>query len=227
MSKRIKAISEKINSEKEYALDEALALVKENANTKFDETIEVVYNLNVDPKYQDQIVREMVAMPEGLGKPIRVAVIAKSDKHEAATKAGADLVGAEELVQAIKGGKIDFDVCVATPDMMSQVGQLGKVLGPKGLMPNPKLGTVTTDVGKAVENLKKGQVEMKADKFGIVHTGIAKASFSAAKIRNNVIALHTAVKQAKPTGSKGTYIKKVSICSTMSPALQLSLSTLT
>jgi large subunit ribosomal protein L1 len=227
VSKRIKAISEKINSEKEYALDEALALVKENANTKFDETIEVVYNLNVDPKYQDQIVREMVAMPEGLGKPIRVAVIAKSDKHEAATKAGADLVGAEELVQAIKGGKIDFDVCVATPDMMSQVGQLGKVLGPKGLMPNPKLGTVTTDVGKAVENLKKGQVEMKADKFGIVHTGIAKASFSAAKIRNNVIALHTAVKQAKPTGSKGTYIKKVSICSTMSPALQLSLSTLT
>ncbi len=224
--KRLQNLYNGLIKDKEYPVDEAISLIKKNAVVKFDETVEIIYNLNVDPKYQDQIVREMVQMPEGVGKTIKVAVIAKTEKHEEATKAGADIVGGEELVQEIKSGKIEFDVLIATPDMMAKVGSLGKILGPKGLMPNPKLGTVTVDVAKAVDNVKKGQVEIKADKYGIVHTGIAKASFTEAKLKNNIVALHNAIKQAKPSGVKGTYIKKMSIGSTMAPSLQISLSSL-
>ena len=226
VGKRLKKVYEEVDLVKEYTLDEALDVVKNIANVKFDATIDVVYNLNIDPKYQDQMIREMVSMPEGLGKEIRVAVIAKSERHDEATKAGADLVGAEDLVDSIKQGNIDFDVCVATPDMMPKVGVLGKVLGPKGLMPNPKLGTVAVDIAKAVDNLKKGQVEVKADKYGIVHTGIAKTSFSVEKIKNNVVALNNAIKQAKPSGVKGSYIKSVYLGSTMSPSLKLQISSL-
>jgi len=226
LSKRLKNIQKDLDLEKQYDLSEAIQTVKKNATAKFDESIDIIFNLNVNPKHQDQNIREVVGMPEGLGKEVRVAVIAKSDKHEAATKAGAERVGAEDLVDEIKQGKIDFDFCIATPDMMAKVGQLGKVLGPKGLMPNPKLGSVTPDVAKAVENAKKGQVELKVDKFGIIHVSIAKASFDEAKIKNNFDALYSAIKNAKPTGVKGTYIKSAFIGSTMGPSVEISLSSL-
>ena len=176
-SKRLQKIYKEIDAEKYYDILDAVKLVKANANTKFDESIDIAFNLNVDPKYQDQFIREVVQMPEGLGKDIKVAVIAKSDKHEDAKKSGANFVGDDDLVAEIKAGKTDFDICIATPDLMPKVGQLGKILGPKGLMPNPKLGTVTNDISKAIENAKKGQVEIKADKYGIIHASIAKASF--------------------------------------------------
>ena len=223
MSKRLKEIYKNTDLEAQYDISDAIKLVKNNANAKFDESIDVAFNLNVDPRYQDQMVREVVQMPEGLGKKIRVAVIAKSDKHDAAKKAGADLVGAEDLVSEIKSGKIDFDFCIATPDMMAQVGQLGKVLGPKGLMPNPKLGSVTPDVVTAVKNAKNGQVEIKADKFGIVHAAIAKSSFAEDKIRSNFNAIYEAIKTAKPSGVKGSYINKLSLGSTMGPSVNVSL----
>ena len=226
VSKRLKTIYSNTDLDKEYDIADAISIVKKNATAKFDESIDVVFNLNVDPKYQDQMIREVVRMPEGLGKSVRVAVIAKSDKHEEATKAGADLVGDEDLVAKIKAGNIDFDFCISTPDMMPKVGQLGKVLGPKGLMPNPKLGSVTNDVAVAIENAKKGQVEIKADKYGIVHASIARSSFDEKKIRSNFNAAYSAIKSAKPSGVKGVYIKKIWIGHTMGPSVRITLSSL-
>ena len=225
-NKRLNNIKKDLDLEAQYELDEAITIVKTNATAKFDESVDVVFSLNVNPKHQDQNIREIVGMPEGLGKITRVAVIAKSEKHEAALAAGAEKVGAEDLVDEIKQGKVDFDFCIATPDMMAKVGQLGKILGPKGLMPNPKLGSVTNDVQKAVENAKKGQVELKVDKYGLVHAAIAKSSFDLGKIKNNFDAVYTALKNAKPTGVKGTYLKKVFIGSTMGPSVEISISSL-
>lgn len=225
-SKRLDNIRKKLNLETQYELSKAIGIVKENATAKFDESIDIVFNLNVNPKHQDQNIREIVFMPEGLGKNTRVAVIAKSDKHKAAEEAGAEKVGAEELIDEIKQGKLDFDFCIATPDMMPKVGQLGKILGPKGLMPNPKLGSVTNDIEKAVKSAKSGQVELKVDKFGLVHAAIAKASFDAGKITNNFNAIYSALKNAKPSGVKGTYIKKVFLGSTMGPSVEISISSL-
>jgi large subunit ribosomal protein L1 len=225
-SKRLNKIYKEVDSTKYYNISEAIKLVKLNSNAKFDESIDIAFNLNIDPKYQDQFIREVVQMPEGLGKEIKIAVIAKSDKHEEAKKAGADFVGDDELVAEIKSGKTDFDVCIATPDSMSKVGQLGRVLGPKGLMPNPKLGTVTNDVVKAIGDAKKGQVEIKADKYGIIHASIAKSSFDESKIANNFTAIYEAVKSAKPSGVKGVYIKKLCIGSTMGATLMISLQSL-
>ncbi len=226
VAKRLKNIAKNIDVNKQYNLNEALELIKDNAKAKFDESIDIIFKLNLDPKYQDQNIREIVQMPEGLGKKTRVAVIANSTKHEDATKAGADYVGSEDLVDEIKMGKTDFDVCVATPDMMAKVGQLGKILGPKGLMPNPKLGTVTQDVAKAVKNAKNGQVEIKLDKAGIMHTIIGKASFDIKKLNNNFQALYSAVKSAKPSGAKGSYIKSLYISSTQGLSVEVSLSSL-
>ncbi len=226
MGKRMKAIQDSTDVNQEYNIDEAIKIVKSNAKAKFDESIDLSINLNIDPKYQDQMVREIVQMPEGLGKSIRVAVIARSEKHEDARKAGADVVGADDLVAEIKSGKVDFDFCIATPDMMPKVGQLGKVLGPKGLMPNPKLGSVTQDVAKAVKNAKNGQVEIKAEKAGIVHSQVAKASFTEAKIKNNFMAIFTAIKNAKPSGVKGTYIKRIYLGSTMGLSVPVAITSL-
>ena len=225
-SKRLEKIYKEVDIEKYYDISDAIKLVKTNANTKFNESIDIAFNLNVDPKYQDQFIREVVQMPEGLGKKIKVAVITKSDQHEDAKKSGADFVGDDDLVAEIKAGKTDFDVCIATPDLMSKVGQLGKVLGPKGLMPNPKLGTVTNDISKAIENAKKGQVEVKADKYGIIHASIAKANFDEKKIANNFFAIYEAIKSAKPSGVKGVYIKKIGLGSTMGATLTISLQSL-
>ena len=225
-NKRLNNIKKDLDLEAQYELDKAITIIKTNATAKFDESVDVVFSLNVNPKHQDQNIREIVGMPEGLGKNTRVAVIAKSEKHEAALAAGAEKVGAEDLVDEIKQGKVDFDFCIATPDMMAKVGQLGKILGPKGLMPNPKLGSVTNDVQKAVENAKKGQVELKVDKYGLVHAAIAKSSFDLGKIKNNFDAVYTALKNAKPTGVKGTYLKKVFIGSTMGPSVEISISSL-
>ncbi|MBT5827586.1 MAG: 50S ribosomal protein L1 [Alphaproteobacteria bacterium] len=225
-NKRLNNIKKGLDLEAQYELDNAISTVKANATAKFDESVDVVFSLNVNPKHQDQNIREIVSMPEGLGKNTRVAVIAKAEKHEAAISAGAERVGAEDLVDEIRQGKVDFDFCIATPDMMPKVGQLGKILGPKGLMPNPKLGSVTNDVQKAVENAKKGQVELKVEKFGLVHAAIGKSSFDAQKIKNNFDAVYTALKNAKPTGVKGSYLKKVFIGSTMGPSLEISISSL-
>lgn len=215
LGKRMKAIRESVDSEKVYSLDEAVALVKANAKTKFDETVDVVLNLGVDPKHSDQMVRGAVAMPNGLGKSVRVAVFAKDDKAEAAKKAGAEIVGSDELVEMIQNGQMDFDVCIASPDMMALVGRVGKLLGPRGLMPNPKLGTVTPDVAKAVEAAKSGQANFRVEKAGIVHAGVGKASFDADKLKENIVAFVSAVQKAKPSGVKGTYMKKMSVSSTM------------
>jgi len=225
-NKRLNNIKKGLDLEAQYELDNAISTVKANATAKFDESVDVVFSLNVNPKHQDQNIREIVSMPEGLGKNTRVAVIAKAEKHEEAISAGAERVGAEDLVDEIRQGKVDFDFCIATPDMMPKVGQLGKILGPKGLMPNPKLGSVTNDVQKAVENAKKGQVELKVEKFGLVHAAIGKSSFDAQKIKNNFDAVYTALKNAKPTGVKGSYLKKVFIGSTMGPSLEISISSL-
>jgi len=225
-TKRLKKIAENLDANKQYDLNEGLKLIKDNSTAKFDESIDVVFKLNLDPKYQDQNIREVVQMPEGLGKKIKVAVIANSTKHEDVSKAGADYVGADDLVDEIKKGKTDFDICIATPDMMAKVGQLGKILGPKGLMPNPKLGTVTQDVAKAVKNAKNGQVEIKLDKAGIMHTVIGKASFSLEKLGSNFSALYSAVKSAKPSGAKGSYIKGLYLSSTQGLSVEISLSSL-
>ena len=221
MGKRTQAIREKVDAEKAYTLEEGIELLKEGANTKFDETVDVVVALGVDPKHSDQMVRGAVAMPNGLGKEVRVAVFAKDDKATEAKEAGADIVGSDELVEMIQKGEMNFDVCIATPDMMAFVGRVGKILGPRGLMPNPKLGTVTPDVKKAVESAKSGQVSFRVEKAGIVHAGVGKASFDAKKIAENVQAFMAAVHKAKPTGVKGTYVKKVSISSTMGPGVKL------
>lgn len=221
--KRTKAIRALVDAEKVYPLKDAVKLLKATAKTKFDETIDVAMNLGIDPKQSDQMVRGVVAMPNGLGKNVRVAVFAKGDKADAAKKAGADLVGADELVEAVNKGEMNFDVCIATPDMMGTVGKVAKVLGPRGLMPNPKLGTVTPDVEKAVKAAKSGQVEFKVEKAAIVHAGVGKASFTEEAIAQNITALVSAVNKARPAGAKGEYIKKISISTTMGPGIKLDL----
>ena len=221
-SKRQKAQTQ-VDREKFYGVDEAIAVVKGNATAKFDETIEIALNLGVDPRHADQMVRGVVSLPKGTGKTVRVAVFAKGDKAEEAKKAGADVVGAEDLMETVQGGTIDFDRVIATPDMMGVVGRLGKVLGPKGLMPNPKLGTVTMDVAKAVTDAKGGQVEYRVEKAGIVHAGIGKASFSEADLVENFRAFMDAIFRGKPSGAKGKFVKKVSVSSTMGPGIKIAL----
>jgi large subunit ribosomal protein L1 len=221
-SKRQKAQTQ-VDREKFYGVDEAIAVVKGNATAKFDETIEIALNLGVDPRHADQMVRGVVSLPKGTGKTVRVAVFAKGDKAEEAKKAGADVVGAEDLMETVQSGTIDFDRVIATPDMMGVVGRLGKVLGPKGLMPNPKLGTVTMDVAKAVTDAKGGQVEYRVEKAGIVHAGIGKASFSEADLVENFRAFMDAIFRGKPSGAKGKFVKKVSVSSTMGPGIKIAL----
>ncbi|HVZ99430.1 MAG TPA: 50S ribosomal protein L1 [Caulobacterales bacterium] len=210
-----------VDSRKLYSLDEAVKLLKERANAKFDETIEVAMNLGVDPKYPDQQVRGVCALPNGTGRSARVAVFARDKKADEARAAGADIVGAEDLFETINGGKIEFDRLIATPDLMALVGRLGKVLGPRGLMPNPKVGTVTMDVTKAVKDAKGGAVEFRVEKAGIIHAGVGKASFTEAQIAQNVRAFVDAVTKAKPSGAKGTFVKKVAISSTMGPGVRI------
>ncbi|MCK4939608.1 MAG: 50S ribosomal protein L1 [Rhodospirillaceae bacterium] len=224
IGKRFKKSSEGINREKLYGIEEAVKLVKAGATTKFDETIEIAINLGVDPKHADQMVRGIVALPNGTGKTVRVVVFAKGDKAEEAKAAGADMVGDDELAEKIKKGESDFDRCIATPDMMVTVGKLGKVLGPRGLMPNPKLGTVTNDVAKAVKDAKGGQIEFRAEKEGVVHAGIGKASFDEKALVENVSTFINAITKAKPTGVKGTYMKGISISSTMGPGVKIDMS---
>ncbi len=222
--KRLKKAKENVDRNASYALSDAVNIVKKNANTKFDETIEIALNLGVDPKHADQMVRGVVSLPHGTGKSLRVAVFAKGDKVKEAEDAGADLVGSDELADQVKKGEINFDRIIATPDMMAIVGQLGKVLGPKGLMPNPKLGTVTMDVASAVKAVKGGQIEFRAEKAGIIHAGVGKVSFSADAISENISTFIKAITKAKPTGVKGTYMKRVSISSTMGPGIRLDIS---
>ena len=216
-----------VDANKLHGVDEAIAIVKANATSKFDETVEVALNLGVDPRHADQMVRGVVTLPKGTGKTVRVGVFARGAKADEATAAGADVVGAEDLMEAIQGGKIDFDRCIATPDMMGLVGRLGKVLGPKGLMPNPKLGTVTMNVGEAVKAAKGGQVEYRVEKAGIIHSGIGKASFPAEDLRANFDALIDALVKAKPSGAKGKYVRKVAVSSTMGPGLKIDPATVT
>jgi large subunit ribosomal protein L1 len=206
---------------------EAVALLKANASAKFDETVEVALNLGVDPRHADQMVRGSVNLPNGTGKTVRVAVFARGDKADQARKAGADIVGAEDLMERIQGGTIDFDRCIATPDMMPIVGRLGKILGPRNLMPNPKIGTVTPDVAEAVAAAKGGQVTFKVEKAGVVHAGVGKVSFDAAKLEENIRAFVDAVQRAKPPGAKGTYMKKVSLSSTMGPGVSVDIASAT
>ena len=221
LSKKQKALAEKVDAEKFYAIDEALALLKEAASKKFDETVEVALNLGVDPRHADQMVRGMVSLPAGTGKEMKVAVFARGDKADEATKAGADKVGAEDLMEDMQAGNLDYDRVIATPDMMGVVGRLGKVLGPKGLMPNPKLGTVTPNVAQAVKDAKGGQVEFRVEKQGIIHSGIGKVSFTDAQLKDNFKAFVDAIVKAKPSGAKGKYVKKVSLTSTMGPGLKI------
>jgi large subunit ribosomal protein L1 len=227
IGKRLKAGYANIDRNKFYSLDEAVALIKGAAKAKFDETVEIALNLGVDPRHADQMVRGVVELPHGTGKTVRVAVFAKADKAEEARKAGADIVGAEDLAEKIQGGFMDFDRCIATPDMMGVVGRLGKVLGPRNLMPNPKLGTVTPNVTEAVRAAKAGQVQFRVEKAGIVHAGVGKASFDAAKLAENIKSFVDAINKAKPAGAKGTYIKKVSVASTMGPGVKLDIASLT
>lgn len=222
--KRIKAAREGVDKNKLYTLDEAIRLVKSNANAKFDETVELAINLGVDPRHADQMVRGVVELPNGTGRTQRVAVFARDDKAEEAKAAGAEIVGAEDLMETIQGGTIDFDRCIATPDMMPLVGRLGKVLGPRNLMPNPKVGTVTTDVAEAVRAAKGGAVEFRVEKEGIVQAGVGKASFSEEQLAGNIRALVTAVQKAKPSGAKGAYMKRLAVSSTMGPGVKLDMS---
>jgi large subunit ribosomal protein L1 len=219
--KRLKAAYEAVDRNKAYVLADAVKLLKANAKAKFDETVELSMNLGIDPRHADQQVRGVVQLPNGTGKTVRVAVFAKGDKADEATAAGADLVGAEDLAEKIQGGEMNFDRCIATPDMMAVVGRLGKVLGPRGLMPNPKLGTVTPNVADAVKAAKGGEVTFRAEKAGIVHVGVGKASFAEDAIAENIRAVFEAISKAKPSGAKGTYIKRVSVSSTMGPGMQL------
>jgi len=223
LTKKQKALAGAVERDRLYGVDEAIAIVKQNATAKFDETVEIALNLGVDPRHADQMVRGVVSLPKGTGKEVRVAVFAKGDKAEEAKKAGADVVGAEDLMESIQGGTIDFDRVIATPDMMGIVGRLGKVLGPKGLMPNPKLGTVTPNVADAVQAAKSGQVEFRVEKAGIVHAGIGKASFPEADLKANFEAFVDAIVKAKPTGSKGKYFKKLSVSSSMGPGIKVDL----
>ena len=221
MGKRTKAARAAFEGKQNVAIAEAVALVKANATAKFDETVEIAMCLGVDPRHADQMVRGTVNLPNGTGKSVRVAVFARGPKADEATAAGADIVGAEDLMEIVQGGKIDFDRCIATPDMMPIVGRLGKVLGPRNLMPNPKVGTVTMDVKEAIEAAKGGQVQFKAEKAGVVHAGVGKASFDEAKIAENIKAFVAAVAKAKPAGAKGTYMKKISLSSTMGPGVNI------
>lgn len=219
--KRLKAVRDAIDREAFYPAEEAVKLIKQGASTKFDETVEIAVNLGVDPRHADQMVRGVVSLPNGTGKSVRVAVFAKGDKAEEATAAGADVVGADDLAEKITSGDIEFERCIATPDMMPVVGKLGKILGPRGLMPNPKLGTVTNDVTEAVQAVKGGQVEFRVEKAGIIHAGIGKASFSEDQLLDNLRAFVGALNRAKPSGAKGTYMKKVAISTTMGPGVKV------
>jgi large subunit ribosomal protein L1 len=221
IGKRIGKAREGIDREKLYDLSEAVGILKDRASAKFDETIEVAMNLGVDPRHADQMVRGVVNLPNGTGRTVRVAVFARGDKAEEAKAAGADIVGAEELVEQVQGGTIDFDRAIATPDMMGLVGRLGKVLGPRGLMPNPRVGTVTPDVTAAVKASKGGAVEFRVEKAGIVHAGVGKASFGADALVENIKAFADAVQKAKPTGAKGNYVQRVAVSSTMGPGIKL------
>jgi len=223
MGKRIKKAYTAFDSTKTYSVDEAVKLVKTNATAKFDETVEIALNLNVDPRKADQNVRGVVQLPNGTGKTYRVAVFARGAKATEAQEAGADLVGAEDLMEKIQAGDIQFDRCVATPDMMGLVGRVGKILGPRGLIPNPKLGTVTLDVAQAVKAVKGGQVEYRTEKAGIVHAGVGKVSFSDAALVENVKTYIDAVQKARPSGAKGTYVKRITLSSTMGPSVVLAL----
>ena len=221
LTKKQKSLAEKVDAEKLYGFDEALALLKDVASKKFDETVEVAMNLGVDPRHADQMVRGMVSLPSGTGKEMKVAVFARGDKAEEATKAGADKVGAEDLMEDMQAGNLDYDRVIATPDMMAVVGRLGKVLGPKGLMPNPKLGTVTPNVAQAVKDAKGGQVEFRVEKQGIIHSGIGKISFTEAQLKDNFKALTDAIVKAKPAGAKGKYLRKVALSSSMGPGVKV------
>ncbi|MEQ9449059.1 MAG: 50S ribosomal protein L1 [Rhodospirillaceae bacterium] len=221
LGKRLKKGYDAIDRNINYSIADAVKMIKDAATAKFDETVEVAMNLGVDPKHADQMVRGVVALPHGTGKTMRVAVFAKGDKAKEAKDAGADLVGAEDLAEKITGGEMNFDRVIATPDMMGVVGKLGKVLGPRGLMPNPKLGTVTADVKTAVKNAKAGEVQFRVEKAGIVHAGVGKASFSAEQLQENVKAFVDAIMKAKPTGAKGTYVKRISLSSTMGPGIKI------
>jgi large subunit ribosomal protein L1 len=227
LGKRMKAAREAFAGKEDVTVEEALNLIKASAKTKFDETVEIAMNLGVDPRHADQMVRGVVSLPNGTGKTVRVAVFARGAKADEAKAAGADIVGAEDLMETVQGGTIDFDRCIATPDMMPVVGRLGKVLGPRNLMPNPKVGTVTMDVAEAVKAAKGGQVQFKAEKNGVVHAGVGKVSFDAGKLRENVLAFVDAVTKAKPSGAKGSYLKKISLTSTMGPGVTVSVESAT
>jgi len=224
--KRMQAANETVDKNKLYALDEAVKLVKANATAKFDETVEIAINLGVDPRHADQMVRGVIELPNGTGRAQRVAVFARDEKADEAKAAGADIVGAEDLMESVQGGTIDFDRCIATPDMMPLVGRLGKVLGPRNLMPNPKVGTVTADVAEAVRAAKGGAVEFRVEKEGILQAGVGKASFSEAQLAGNIRALVGAVQKARPSGAKGTYMKRLAVSSTMGPGVKLDVSDL-
>ncbi|SLN65912.1 50S ribosomal protein L1 [Pseudoruegeria aquimaris] len=222
LGKRTKAAREAFAGKENLSVEEAVALIKSNASAKFDETLEIAMNLGVDPRHADQMVRGVVSLPNGTGKTVRVAVFARGPKAEEAQKAGADIVGAEDLMETIQAGTIEFDRCIATPDMMPIVGRLGKILGPRNLMPNPKVGTVTMDVADAVAKAKGGEVQFKAEKAGVVHAGIGKISFDEGKLAENVRAFVDAVSKAKPSGAKGAYMKKIALSSTMGPGVTIS-----
>ena len=226
IAKRVKAMREGVDFDALHTVESAIELLKEKASAKFDETLEVSMNLGVDPRHADQMVRGMIALPNGTGKSVRVAVFARGDKAEAAKEAGAELVGAEDLMEKIQKGEMDFERCIATPDMMAVVGRLGKVLGPRGLMPNPKLGTVTPDVASAVKAAKAGQVEFRVEKAGIIHAGVGKISFDNAALVDNAKTLINAVIKAKPSGTKGTYVKSVAMSTTMGPGLKIDVASL-
>ena len=225
-NKRLEAAKANVDRAKLYALPEAIALIKSNAKAKFDETVEFTMNLGIDPRHADQMVRGLISLPNGTGKTLRIGVFARGAKAAEATAAGADVVGAEDLAEKVQAGEIDFDRCIATPDMMALVGRLGKILGPRGLMPNPKLGTVTMNVKDAVAAAKAGQVEFRAEKAGIIHAGIGKASFDDQKLVENIKALVDAVQKAKPTGAKGTYLQKAALSSTMGPGIRIDVASL-
>ncbi len=227
IGKRMKAARAALEGRKNVSVEEAVQLVKQNATAKFDETVEIAVNLGVDPRHADQMVRGVVSLPNGTGKDVRVAVFARGEKAEEAKKAGADIVGAEELMETVQGGKIEFDRCIATPDMMPIVGRLGKILGPRNLMPNPKVGTVTMDVADAVRKAKGGEVQFKVEKAGVVHAGIGKASFDEQKLAENVRAFVDAVQKARPSGAKGAYMKSIALSSTMGPGVRVDIDSAT
>ncbi|MHA6346671.1 50S ribosomal protein L1 [Roseivivax sp. CAU 1761] len=227
LGKRTRAAREAFAGKENLSVEEAVSLIKSSATAKFDETVEIAMNLGVDPRHADQMVRGVVGLPNGTGKTVRVAVFARGPKAEEAQKAGADIVGAEDLMETIQGGTIEFDRCIATPDMMPIVGRLGKILGPRNLMPNPKVGTVTMDVAEAVQAAKGGQVQFKAEKAGVVHAGVGKVSFDEGKLVENIRAFVDAVSKAKPTGAKGTYMKKIALSSSMGPGVTVDVTSAT